>query len=74
MSRRPAWAFRTPMAVTQARWFRTDGTYPVCPQCGISLEREYQRFCDRCGQRLEWKDYERMLSRYPSTYFEVGGK
>ena len=20
---------------------------------------EYQRFCDRCGQRLEWKDYNR---------------
>ena len=28
---RPAWAFRKPMAVTQLRWFRTDGTYPVCP-------------------------------------------
>lgn len=55
---RPAWAFRKPMAVTQLRWFRTDWTYPVCPQCSISLEREYQRFCDRCGQRLGWKDYE----------------
>lgn len=56
-SPRPAQAFRVPMTVTQARWIRNDGTYPVCPQCSISLEREYQRFCDRCGQRLGWKGY-----------------
>lgn len=52
-------SFRLPMEVTQKRLFRFDGTYPVCPQCGVSLEREYQRFCDRCGQRLDWKRYGR---------------
>ena len=28
--------------------------FPVCPRCQVSLEREYSRFCDRCGQRLSW--------------------
>ena len=34
--------------------FRT--TFPVCPRCHCNLEREYQSFCDRCGQKLGW-DY-----------------
>ena len=32
-------------------------TFPVCPQCHCSMEREYQSFCDRCGQRLNWKGF-----------------
>lgn len=51
--------FRVPMAVTQIRLRDLDGAFPVCPQCKVSLEREHQRFCDRCGQRLNWKGYKR---------------
>ena len=29
-------------------------TFPVCPRCHCNLEREYQSFCDRCGQKLGW--------------------
>jgi len=58
-------SFRIPMEVTQVRLFPSDGAYPVCPQCGISLEREYQRFCDRCGQRLNWKSYGKASVIYP---------
>lgn len=54
-----ALAFRRPMPVTRILLLGRDGAYPVCPQCGVSLEREYQRFCDRCGQRLSWKGYKR---------------
>ena len=50
-------AFRTPMCVTKIRMYSSDGAYPVCPKCDVSMEREYQRFCDRCGQRLDWKSY-----------------
>ena len=46
--------FRIPMPVTKVMVFRSGNSYPVCPGCGITLEREYQRFCDRCGQRLDW--------------------
>lgn len=33
--------------------------YPVCPRCSTTLEREYQRYCDRCGQRLDWHALDR---------------
>ena len=32
--------------------------FPVCPNCGITMEREYQSFCDRCGQKLAWNLYD----------------
>ena len=55
--RRPAEAFRRPMPVQGRRLFRNGEAYPVCPQCGLTLEREYQAFCDRCGQRLAWRGF-----------------
>ena len=37
---------------------RPDGcAFPICPRCETPLEREYQAFCDRCGQALLWRDY-----------------
>jgi len=32
----------------------SDGKYYICPRCNVSLERDFQAFCDRCGQRLDW--------------------
>lgn len=64
---RAAEAFRKPMAVTQIRLFPADGAYPVCPQCSSSMEREYQRFCDRCGQCLSWKNYKQALVIFPKN-------
>ena len=33
--------------------------HAVKPQCcKATMEREYQAFCDRCGQRLDWSKYE----------------
>lgn len=42
--------------VEEVRKFTTT-SYPVCPCCGITLEREYQLHCDRCGQALAWNVY-----------------
>ena len=53
-------SFRHLLPVTQIRCFRFPHgvtTFPVCPQCGETMEREYQSFCDRCGQRLDWKAF-----------------
>lgn len=54
-------AFRSPMPVTHIH-IRPLGegtaSFPVCPQCGCSLEREFQSYCDRCGQCLSWESYE----------------
>ena len=32
--------------------------FPQCPRCGITMEHEYQLFCDRCGQRLNWSGFD----------------
>ena len=34
-------------------------SFYICPRCKISLERDFQSYCDRCGQRLDWKDYKK---------------
>lgn len=38
-----------------------NASYPVCPRCAISIEREYQRFCSNCGQKLLWDMYQYAL-------------
>ena len=60
-------SFRRPMPVTQVFLFRDGNTFPVCPRCQITLEREYQKFCDRCGQALGWEEYaQARIVRDPS--------
>ena len=51
-------AFRRPMAIVAIKQFGSGETYPVCPRCRITMEREYQRYCDRCGQYLDWSNYD----------------
>lgn len=31
--------------------------FPVCPRCGHSMGREYQSFCECCGQKLSWEGF-----------------
>lgn len=48
--------FRDPLTVTNVLCLNCSfglATFPVCPRCGITIEREYQSFCDRCGQCLD---------------------
>ncbi len=55
-------SFREPMPVTQIRCYRCHHgitSFSVCPRCGISMEREYQSYCDRCGQCLDWKNFSK---------------
>lgn len=53
--------FRRPMQVRKAVRYRSGGVFPLCPRCGAALEREYQGFCDRCGQKLGWRKYNQTL-------------
>jgi predicted amidophosphoribosyltransferase len=51
-------SYRIPQPVTAVRCYSACPhlfTYPICPRCGLTMEREYQRFCDHCGQALDWK-------------------
>lgn len=53
-------SYRVAMQVCAVQAFRNNNLtvgYPVCPRCKIPMEYSYQRFCDRCGQRLSWKRY-----------------
>lgn len=44
--------------VTAVRYyhFDTDG-YPICPNCGYAMEKEFQKHCEECGQLLGWKKF-----------------
>lgn len=55
MSAQAALGYRQPMQVLELAQYRSGGTFPVCPQCGSAMEREYQNYCDRCGQCLGWR-------------------
>lgn len=37
-----------------------NGLYYQCPRCRTTLEREFTAYCDRCGQRLDWRDYKKV--------------
>lgn len=50
-------AYRLPLAVHKVLMFPNGDSYPVCPKCSVTLEREYMNFCDRCGQRLDWEKF-----------------
>lgn len=52
-----AMSYRHPRQVTKSRTYSKGDTYPVCPRCSMSLEREYMSYCDRCGQCLAWDHY-----------------
>lgn len=69
IEREPALLFREPVQQRSDMSYRfvadaiqksipvpvTAGAGPaVCPDCGATLERERQNYCDCCGQRLDW--------------------
>lgn len=49
--------YRWPMKVTEMSMYKGKPVFPRCPRCGTTMEREYQHFCDRCGQRLDWRKF-----------------
>lgn len=58
------YSYRTPMLVTVVRSFPDCPqlfTYPVCPRCRKTMEREYQSYCDRCGQALDWRYFSKAI-------------
>lgn len=53
-------SYRIPMPVTEVRRFQGASgfiAFPVCPHCGQTMEREFQSYCDRCGQCLDWERF-----------------
>jgi len=56
--RNSAVLYRLPMQVTQVIELTSGDSYPICPRCGCTMDREYMNFCDRCGQRLGWERFD----------------
>ena len=57
-------SYRTPAPVSAIRCFRFISgvtSFPVCPRCMATMDREYQPYCDRCGQALDWKGYSKAV-------------
>jgi len=54
-------SYRIPQPIREIHRYRRGESFPICPRCAIPLEREYQAYCDRCGQALDWADYNRAL-------------
>lgn len=52
-------SYRQPERVAEI--FVTDEkeAFPVCPRCKVSMEREFMSYCDRCGQKLDWRSFPR---------------
>lgn len=56
-------SYRIPFPVVEVVVIRSGDGYCVCPRCDSLLDREYMRFCDRCGQHLAWEllDHARVV-------------
>ena len=52
-------SYRIALPVIKLVRFPVGGyTFPLCPRCKMTMDREYMRFCDRCGQKLNWDFWE----------------
>ncbi len=58
--------FRVPKMVSDLMIFQYVSFF-VCPQCGITLEREFMKYCDRCGQRLDWRNHKNPRIVFPGS-------
>lgn len=55
---------RLPKRVASVLVFRSGISFPICPRCNCTLDREYVRFCDRCGQLLSWEKFDTAVIFY----------
>lgn len=43
-----------------SQYYRNSYSYSyLCPRCDITIDREFQKYCDRCGQKLDWIGYRK---------------
>lgn len=56
--------YRIPIKVKKMCSYKWGADFPKCPRCGSAMEREYQLFCDRCGQRLNWSEFDDAEVKY----------
>ena len=55
-------SYRHKLRITAVRAYQRHyglDAFPICPRCKRTMEREYQSYCDRCGQALFWKGFKK---------------
>ena len=52
-------SYRAAMNVVQYERFECGMICPICPRCETCLDREYQSYCDNCGQKLNWDRFDK---------------
>lgn len=69
---KPAWfsacSYRRPMMVRELMVFpamKQATSFYVCPRCRTTMEQEFACYCDRCGQRLSWTQWDQARIVYP---------
>jgi rRNA maturation endonuclease Nob1 len=50
-----------PLLVREAIVYKDNNAYWVCPNCRSTFDREYQSYCDRCGQKLKWQPLKNII-------------
>ena len=63
-----ALTFRAPLRVSAVQGVKTSygiTTFPLCPRCLNTMEREFQSYCDRCGQALDWNNFDNAVIILP---------
>ena len=56
-------SYREALTVIAIKVYRNGSSFPICPKCDCTMEREYQSFCDRCGQKLKWRGFSKAKIR-----------
>lgn len=51
------YSYRVPRLVRDSSICLDGYYYARCPRCQSSLGRDYQLYCDRCGQALDWSKW-----------------
>ena len=57
-------SYRRPMKVRSVRYYKSIPelySFPLCPRCERPMNREYQAFCEHCGQALDWKQFSKAI-------------
>lgn len=59
--------YRMALSIKGVIIFPDGAAYYVCPRCGVTLEREFVNYCDRCGQHLSWNSCEKARIVYANN-------
>jgi len=48
-------SYRIALPVREISVCGNDDSFPICPRCDQTMDREYMAFCDCCGQKINWQ-------------------